>query len=505
MFYFIIVSVFLSLYAVLSWRYFSYGFFFLIFYFPFQVALNPPIIGVDIATGRLMIMVLFFICVIKFFYLTKELRAQLLVTIKKDKIGWLLLLFLFFSVLSVLWSENWIWGLRKWLVFASIFPLYWIALYALFIEKDGGKNSSRIVITPMAIVFFVSLSAFLVAISALIQFFGQFIWNGDKVFHFWARNFFPVFLGQEFGAIVFRYQSWFVNISGKTIMRAVGFFPDPHIFGFYIGLTAPLALSVILNFWSKNKIIPYWIGILCLFAATILTFSRSAYAGLVAGIFVFFILWLKSGLEKKRIIFALIFITILLSGILFSPIYNRFYSSFNIKEVSNAGRLKNWREAWSVIEKYPLYGSGIGSYQLNINEKEDKLNNLKQKHIFSGVIASWFYDNNSGDYFGENYRTPIYAHNLYLDIWAEMGIIGLLLWMGVFVIIFWESAKILFGGIVLDKCSVAYLIGTMAALSWFVVQSFFDTAIYSPIVLPILMVIFAINTFLRFNITKQLI
>ncbi|MEK7627729.1 MAG: hypothetical protein AAB397_04075, partial [Patescibacteria group bacterium] len=60
-------------------------------------------------------------------------------------------------------------------------------------------------------------------------------------------------------------------------------------------------------------------------------------------------------------------------------------------------------------------------------------------------------------------------------------------------------------GIMLDKCGVAYLIGTMAALSWFVVQSFFDTAIYSPIILPILMVIFAINTFLRFNITKQLI
>ena len=503
MIYFIIVFVFLSLYAVLSWRYFRYGFFFLIFYFPFQIVLNPPIAGIDIATGRLMIIILFFICVIKFFNLTKESRIQLLAKIKKDKIGWLLLAFLFFSALSVLWSENWIWGLRKWLVFASILPFYWVTLYALFTESDGGKYSLRIAVTSKSTIFFMSLSAFLAAISALVQFFGQFIWNGDAVFHFWARNFFPVFLGQEFGATVFRYQSWFADISGKTIMRAVGFFPDPHTFGFYIGLTAPLALSGIFNFLFKNKII-YWAGILFLFAATFLTFSRSAYFGLAAGVFIFFILWFKKNKAKKKsVIFALIFMAIILSGALYPPVHYRFYSIFNVKEISNAGRLKNWREALSVIEKYPLYGSGIGSYQLNLNEKEEKLNNLKRKDIFSGAVAYWFYDNKSGDYFGDNYRTPTYAHNLYLDIWAEMGIIGLLLWIGIFAVMFWESAKILFGGIIIDKLNTAYLIGTMAALFWFIVQSFFDTAIYSPIVLPVLMTVLAINTFLTLNAKQR--
>ena len=502
MLYFIIVSVFLSLYAVLSWRYFRYGFFFLIFYFPFQIALNPPVAGVDIATGRLMIITLFFICIAKFFNLTKESRTQLSVKIKKDKIGWLLLVFLFFSALSVLWSENWVWGLRKWLVFVSIIPFYWVTLYALFTESDGGKNSLRTAVAPKSTIFFMSLSAFLAAISALVQFLGQFIWNGDVVFHFWARNFFPVFLGQEFGATVFRYQSWFADISGKTIMRAVGFFPDPHTFGFYIGLTAPLALSGIFYFWSEDKII-YLAGILCLFAATVLTFSRSAYLGLIAGIFIFFILRFKGEAKKKSVILALIFIAIILSGALYPPVYNRFHSIFNVEEISNAGRLKNWREAWSVVEKYPVYGSGIGSYQLNLNEKEETLNNLKRKDIFSGVIADWFYDNKSGDYFGDNYRTPIYAHNLYLDIWAEMGIIGLLLWIGIFAVMFWENAKILFSGIIIDKLNTAYLIGTMAALFWFIVQSFFDTAIYSPIVLPVLMTVLAINAFLTLNVKQR--
>lgn len=495
MLYFIIVSVFLSLYAVLSWRYFRCGFYFLIFYFPFQIALNPPIAGIDIATARLMILALFFICVVKFFNLAEELQSRILNIIKKDKIGWLLSALLFFSALSILWSENWIWGLRKWLVFVSILPFYWIMFYLLVIERE---NSSQIAVTPKSTVFFMSLSALSAAISALVQFFSQFIWSGDAVFHFWARNFFPVFLGQEFGATVFHYQSWFVNVSGATIMRAVGFFPDPHTFGFYIGLIAPLALSGIFSFWSKNKII-YWAGITCLFAAAILTFSRSAYLGLIAGIFIFCILFFKNEAKNKSIIVALILVIILLGGVLFPPVYNRFYSSFDAQEISNAGRLNNWREAWSIIEKYPLHGSGIGSYPLNLYEKEEKLNNLTRKDIFSGVLAGWFYNNKNSDYFKDNYRAPIYAHNLYLDIWAEMGIIGLLLWVGIFVAIFWKGVKILSGDIMINKNDMIYLIGSMAALSWFIVQSFFDTAIYSPVVLPVLMMVLAINSFLTLN------
>ena len=84
-----------------------------------------------------------------------------------------------------------------------------------------------------------------------------------------------------------------------------------------------------------------------------------------------------------------------------------------------------------------------------------------------------------------------------------MGIIGLLLWIGIFAVMFWESAKILFGGIVIAKLNTAYLIGTMAALFWFIVQSFFDTAIYSPIVLPVLMTVLAINTFLTLNAKQR--
>lgn len=501
MLYFIIVSVFLSLYAVLSWRYFRYAFFFLIFYFPFQIALNPPIAGIDIATGRLMIIILFFVGCVKFFKLAKESRARLSAIIRKDKIGWLLLAFLFFSALSVLWSENWFWGLRKWLVFTSIFPFYWITLYALFIESDSGKYSLRTAITPTRIIFFISLSAFLTAISSLVQFISQFILGGDRVFHFWANNFFPVFLGQEFGAAVFRYQSWFVNISGKTIMRAVGFFPDPHTLGFYIGLTAPLAFSGIVYFWPKNKII-YWTGILCLLAAVILTFSRSAYFGLVAGMIVFFILWFKNEAKKKRVIFALILITILLIGALFPSVYNRFYSSFNVKEISNAGRLRNWQESLSVIEKYPIYGSGIGSYQLNIDNKEDELRNLTDQSGFSGAVAGLFYDNDMENFFGNNYRSPIYAHNTYLDIWAELGIIGLFLWLGVFFIVFRENFKILISRFAVGNNNLVYIIGITAALIWFSVQSFFDTAIYSPVVLPTLMIVLAINVFLTLNKEK---
>lgn len=507
MFYFIIVSIFLLFYVFLSRRYFRYAFFFLIFYFPFQLALNPPVAGIDIATGRLMIIILFFICIADFFNLTEESRARLLAIIKKDRIGLLLSVFLFFSAFSILWSENWIWGLRKWFVFASIFPLYWITLYALFTGNGGEKKSSRFAVMSEAIIFFLSLSVFISAASALIQFLSQFIWDGDKIFRFWARFFFPVFLGSEFGATVFRYQSWFVNISGDTIMRAVGFFPDPHTFGFYIGLSAPLAVIYALIATSRIRFF-YFVGIGCLFVAFVVAFSRSAYVGFVLScLFLFLILtrqWFRRGMGKKSAFIAIFMIIIVIIPIiLITPVYERFFSIFNAKEFSNTERLKNWREALGVIGEYPIYGSGIGSYQLNINDKKKEIDGLIGRKSFSGAIGGLFYDNDAENFFGNNYRSPVYAHNTYLDIWAELGIIGLFLWLGIFLSVFAENFRILTGGFSVNNNGFVYIAGITAALIWFSVQSFFDTAIYSPVILPLLMVVLALNVFWIADCKKQ--
>jgi O-antigen ligase len=467
MVYFIIVCVFLLFYTFFAWRYFEYAFYFLIFYFPFQIALNPPIAGFDVATGRLMILILFTAMILKRikYYSFGNLAYN---WFKGDFLGFLLLILLFWSGVSIFWSENWFWGFRKWLVFASIFPIYWIALYVF-----NKTNKSDTVITRSTVV--IMLSSFFVAISAILQFSTQFFWKIDPVLHFWSRIFFPVFLGHNFGSAVLSHQSWFTGISGRMVMRAVGFFPDPHTLGFYIGLVFPIVLVFVSAKTMRIKkyadIFSYFnlAIIFSLLITTFLTFSRSAYLGLLISLFVFLIFGFKLLIFRKKILLtSLIILTVLFFFMPRSPISERFTSSFNTYESSNIERLSNWEEASHLIKKHPIIGVGIGNYSINIA----KLRNM--------------------DYI--NYRLPVYAHNTYLDILAEMGIVGLLLWLGLFAYVIWIQIINLYKRAnQTDVWAGIYAIGVISSLVWFLTQSLFDTPIFSPRVLPVLMVIFALG------------
>jgi O-antigen ligase len=89
------------------------------------------------------------------------------------------------------------------------------------------------------------------------------------------------------------------------------------------------------------------------------------------------------------------------------------------------------------------------------------------------------------------YRTPIYAHNLYLDIGAEMGVFALIIWLVLIAITVWQLYKASRDG---DDAQIRILaLGLIGSLLWFSVHSFFDTPIYSPTVLAIFMIIISLS------------
>ncbi len=457
MIYFTVISLFLITYSFIAWRNFNYAFYFLVFYIPFQLALNPPITGIDVATSRLMILILLLVILGKYLFIKHDLNG-LVKWIKGDKVGQLLILLLCWSGISIFWSDNFMWGLRKWLVFASIFPLYWVTLYAI---KDK-KVLDKILIALAG-------SAFLMSLVSLIQFSGQFILGKNEILHFWGRTFFPYFLGNTFGDVVFANQSWFVAYGNDVIMRAVGFFPDPHTLSFYLGLVFfPILITLTqlvrfnLTSWVRGKGVVVLVAILVILSALLLTFSRSAYLGLFAGLSLLLLLLLRTYFRRiKRLSLIIISVSLILffAILLQTPVGGRFMASFDLGEISNSERLDNWGEAITLIKENPLVGVGIGSYSLNVGKLRG--------------------------YNDVDYRLPLYAHNTYLDIWAEMGIIGLFLWISIFISIFYRGIIALFK----NNNKQLYLIGLLSAMAWFFIQTLFDTPLYSPRVIPILMVI----------------
>src|SRR3990167_10540327 len=353
-----------------------------IFFLPFQFALRPAE-SIDLALVRVLAIIIFFLWVI-----SSLLKRHLL--LPRPLTFSFFTAFLFWASLSFLWAENTAWALRKVAFLLSFFPLFLVFFVALQKPLFRKKIFQGLVIAASA-------AAFL----ALVQFFSQFIFGVSKVFAFWVSGVLPFFLGPSLGEAVANYPSLLVNISGVTVMRASLFFPDPHMFAFFLGMSFPLALAFALEKDSQKR--AAWIACAGLiFVADLLTFSRGGYVGLIFGLMAFLIPLAWQSFWWRRHFFKISALCIIvLIGIFMSPIGARLFSSFSQDDNSNVERLRLWQEASVFISERPWLGTGLGNYPLLV--KPSAL-----------------------------YREPIYAHNLFLDIALETGLIGLFLFVSFF-------------------------------------------------------------------------
>lgn len=419
-----------------------------IFYIPFQVALNVAS-GFDLASGRVLILLFFAVWI---FRSLKNKKLEIDFSLETM----LLSLFLFLAMFSLFQSFEMDRAIRKILVFFSVFPLYFV------LTSFAGRKDFILKIVKALLA-----GGFIISIFGVLQFFAQFVFGINPLFDFFAKVIAPVFYGNTFAAEVVANPSWLVNVGGTTLLRAFSIFSDPHIFSFYLGLITPLGFSLTMMSQSdleksgllKNKKYIY-IVFLFLILAELFTFSRGGYLGMTAGFFTLLVLFCKyfTSKQKKFLFylgtFGIIFVTFISSSVL-----TRFLSSFDLKEGSNMERMKNWQQGINTFSDNLLTGVGIGNY-------------------------SFYLDPTTA------YRTPIYAHNLYLDLGAELGMFALLSWVLLITITIYElyvSSKR-----TSDK-TLSYLsLGLIGSIVWYSVHSIFDTSIYAPNILAMLVVILSL-------------
>jgi len=416
----------------------------LVAYLPFQIALNPRI-GFDLASLRVFIVLFFIIC------LYGSVKSKVRPLLRSDLVNFQaigLFLFLILVCFSLINAENTFWGLRKIVFFISVFPLYLLTI----ILVDSLEKVKKIV----QVLF---VGAGLLSLVGLIQFLGQFIFRLERVYGFWAVNILPVFSGFNLGAMILAYPSWLVNISGQTIMRAFSFFSDPHMFSFYLGLTLPFVVIFFRDKISKLLISSYFV----IFIALCLTFTRGAYLAVIVTFLVLSILlWWFLKQKRLALLFILSLLILIIPG---TPISDRLYSSFDLDEGSNMGRLEMWQQAGQVGLGNFWTGVGLGNYSLEVNSALD-------------------------------YRNPVTAHNLYLDIFSEMGIITLI----VLLTLILGTIYYLFKLIRSEEDNKKYLaVALIGSLVYFLTHSFFETAIYQPSILALLMIILGLSTYVIKN------
>lgn len=409
-------------------------------YLPFGIALSP-LPDIDLSSIRVVILAFLATWIVSGLA-RKNLRLPFSLS------GLLIGTFLFLSAFSLFFARNQAWSLRKLAFFFSVYPVYWV-----FSECAQGRDRM------MRFLKFFMGGAFAAAVIGIIQFLAQFPFGIDPVYRFLGKNVAPLFLGGAFSKAVLENPSWLVNVSGHTLLRAISFFPDPHMFSFYLGLAVPISVGLFLD--SKRK---GWLVVAgTLILADALTFSRGGYLGLFCAAIVLLGLFWRDMANRSRIWLAVSIAAIVAILLIPGPVADRFSSIFDLNEGSNAGRIETWKAALGVVSDHPVFGVGLGDYPLEIKPTAD-------------------------------YREPIYAHSAYLDIAAETGLINAAVWISLMAALFF--------GFLRKSRNDAMFLWLAISLVVFAAHSMVETPLYSPAVMAAFMLIASLDNLKKGNDQK---
>ncbi|MBR4874641.1 MAG: O-antigen ligase family protein [Clostridia bacterium] len=179
-------------------------------------------------------------------------------------------------------------------------------------------------------------------------------------------------------------------------VRVYSFFNNPNVLGEFLVLTIPMTLAVI---WGKAKISHktlFGFVLISMAACMIFTWSRGAWLG------VFFAVALLLVIMDKRWVFVgilgLIAVPLLLVLSGHTAILDRLLSIGNTADTSTAYRVSIWQASVKMIRDFWVSGIGIGS---------ESYKSVYPVYALAGADFA------------------LHSHNLYLQTWVEMGILGI--------------------------------------------------------------------------------
>lgn len=234
-------------------------------------------------------------------------------------------------------------------------------------------------------------------------------------------------------------------------LRAYGAFPHPNALAGFLLLAVLVALGVYLQkSYGWLKLIVSLLASF-IFTGLLLTFSRSAWLAFVLMfvLLVLFIIFFKARNDQEKEqksdelfgIVKYVMIIVAISAVFVAVYPNHFYTRTHIgtrlEEMSYKDRLWQYKHALSIISNHFILGNGMYNYSLYLPEKivDYKLTQPGGtiNVDYDKLVASNLNSRTAMDY------QPV--HNLYLLVWAELGIFGFLIFV---VLLAWHGGLFLY-------------------------------------------------------------
>jgi O-antigen ligase len=266
------------------------------------------------------------------------------------------------------------------------------------------------------------LAAVMVFSGLLVSLYGIYQWFfGDNTGHAWLDK-------EMFGDIALRVYSTLEN---------------PNVLGEYLLLMIPLCSALV---WTRKTLLSrlYYFAVLALMLlCMLLTQSRGCWLGLILAAAIFAVL------TDKRLVLLAAAVLFVLPFVLPESIIARFTSIGDLTDSSTSYRLYIWLGTLNMLKDFGIYGIGLGS---------NAFNKIYPFYSYSTVAAP-------------------HAHNIYLQLLCETGIVGLGLLL---LTVVSALRKMLAVRISVKKgFSAVFSVAAVSALAGFMLQGAFDYVWYN--------------------------
>lgn len=179
--------------------------------------------------------------------------------------------------------------------------------------------------------------------------------------------------------------------------RVYSAFGNSNNYAQVLVMLLPFFLSVILSTKGAQKKIIFFMAAIPPIIALLMSYSRSGWIGFAVAILVL------AFLIKPSSIPLMILFGILIMPFLPQTILRRIDSITNLADTSTSTRFDIWKTMWPVINDFWYTGLGLGN---------DVMSKITYRYpIYTKGV-------------------PLHCHNVYLQVWVETGIVGLLSFLG---------------------------------------------------------------------------
>ncbi len=204
-----------------------------------------------------------------------------------------------------------------------------------------------------------------------------------------------------------------VNIG---LVRATSSFKDANMLGIYLSGFAPLVFGLTLFYFKgKQKIIPLFISLLA-FLGIALTYSRPTLLG------VYIALCFLAIARKNKAMIALMLIFTLVSPFFLPKSVKEWAGQVEynpLRFMCNDDRIAVYRNSMHMIKAHPVIGVGTNAFMKSYKK-------YKEFPEYRNIVT----------------LDEMKAHNIYLQIAGEIGLIGLIIFIWLLARLFTETKKI---------------------------------------------------------------